>query len=583
MDMYLTRRQTLTCALIYAASLSGCCLIRPSPRPMCPTSPEVSYPNGPLTIDAHCHVFNGTDLQVADFISKVAIHQKGIFGVGAKALGGLLKEIAWGVAPSGEAELHELVRVNQELVLCQTTQVSERIVRMYRDSRDKAAKELNASLDRALAKKSISLNALDIGPEQEIQNAAIPLIRGLTATDGIGINVQNFSTMTQAQKTAAGMLAFISQHLQYRYVSVHNYLDTYNQPSKRVIDLMTPSMVDYDGWLTNKGVIRTITPLNTQVQVMEQISILTSGRVHAFVPFNPLKQVAYDLRFTSEDSLGLVKEAILSHGCIGVKLYPPMGFAALGNSDLHGGNGKSFWDRPWLPEITSRSDFGSRLDEAMSQLFSWCEKEQVPVMAHTSISNGVSMDFQRLAGAQYWAKALATFKHLRVSFGHFGGASDESGAVSGAGFANLMQPTANAAGEFAYADSGYFAEVLTDEPQLLETLKKLYDATASKGSAALANRFMYGTDWEMTLAQGKIDTYLSDFERLMQELESRPAIKHAGLGGLANKFFGQNAADWIGLHKGGSARKRLDKFYAGNGMGLPDWAKKVDGLVSNQE
>ena len=119
-------------------------------------------------------------------------------------------------------------------------------------------------------------------------------------------------------------------------------------------------------------------------------------------------------------------------------------------------------------------------------------------------------------------------------------------------------------------------EVMNSEPQLRETLRLLYEKTAPKGNAALANRFMYGTDWEMTLTEGHIDAYLSRFVELMRELESSPAIRSARIQDLAGKFFGNNAADWIGLRRGGRARVRLDAFYAANAVPTPDWMTKLD-------
>lgn len=97
-----------------------------------------------------------------------------------------------------------------------------------------------------------------------------------------------------------GAYAFVLQNFQYRYVSVHDYLSTYNRPGQRVVDLMLPSMVDYDFWL-KKGA-RTHTSLATQAHVMRQMAIVTGGRVHAFVPFDPLRQVAFALKKTPEDS-----------------------------------------------------------------------------------------------------------------------------------------------------------------------------------------------------------------------------------------------------------------------------------------
>ncbi|MNU00105.1 hypothetical protein D3C72_2431490 [compost metagenome] len=80
----------------------------------------------------------------------------------------------------------------------------------------------------------------------------------------------------------------------------------------------------------------------------------------------------------------------------------------------------------------------------------------------------------------------------------------------------------------------------------------------------------------MTLAHGDIGGYLSNWARLLNELEESPAIKQAGLLGLSDKFFGQNAVDWIGLREDGKSRKRLNDFYDANGVAQPDWALKID-------
>lgn len=386
---------------------------------------------------------------------------------------------------------------------------------------------------------------------------------------------QRFETSSGLPRSLAtfsvqGLINFILQNFQYRYVSVHDYLSTYNRPGTRVVDLMLPSMVDYDFWL-NKGKA-TFTTLETQVRVMRQISILTNGRVHAFVPFDPLRQVAFDLGHSVDDSLKLVQRAIGEDGFVGVKLYPPMGFAVLGNAEQ---DGKDFWKQDWLPNWTDHAYLGSRLDEAMRQLLGWCESEQVPVMAHTSKSNGPSPAFEALTDSRYWAQALCEFPNLRISFGHFGGSTPvATGMARAREFVGLMTAGPTAPGSHAYADAGYFVEVISKEPDLQGLLRKLYEETSAKGDAALVTRFMYGTDWEMTLTEGTVNGYLDGFERLFKELEAQPAMKAQGHTELAERFFGLNAAQWAGLFPGEPTRLRLDQFYSKHGI-KPDWTTKV--------
>ena len=103
----------------------------------------------------------------------------------------------------------------------------------------------------------------------------------------------------------------------------------------------------------------------------------------------------------------------------------------------------------------------------------------------------------------------------------------------------------------------------------------MYEETSAKGDAALVNRFMYGTDWEMTLIEGPMKNYLRDFETLLSELEVRPAMRSQGHTDLAARFFGLNAARWAGLVAGDATRLRLDRFYSAHRI-KPDWTAKLD-------
>ena len=580
------RRALLGCgAAAAASSLTGCAWFRRhDPVPVCPQSPEVSFPGGPLTIDAHCHVFNGTDLQVQEFFSRVAVRQGGALGAGALLLGSVLQQLAWSFAPNGDTELAELKVIAASLKTCSDKDKTTKLASLRQAGYSQGRIQLQAAVTRSIEfrvlqeKRQLQTLDFNLDADTAAKVDAIALIEGLPA------DVETYQALRSNKslqikslrgRSIQGLIDFVLQNFQYRYVSVHDYLRTYNQPGTRVVDLMLPSMVDYDYWLAKGN--GTLTPLRTQVEVMRQIAVVTGGRVHSFVPFDPLRQVAFDLKLAGEDSYSVVTDAVEKYGCVGVKLYPPMGFAALGNKTIKGPDGTNFWSRKWLPEWTNRSDMGDLLDGAMTKLLTWCQTNQVPVMAHTSLSNGVVDKFEELAGAQYWETALGAFPKLRVSFGHFGDTSlVKDGLNRSRAFTALMSNGAASPGRFAYADAGYFVEVLGKEPELRAQLRQLYEETASKGNAALANRFMYGTDWEMTLTEGSIADYLADFVRLFDQMEAGPAIRAEGISGLAAKFFGGNAVEWIGLAAGGAARNRLEAFYAKNKVPEPDWAKKVD-------
>ena len=97
----------------------------------------------------------------------------------------------------------------------------------------------------------------------------------------------------------------------------------------------------------------------------------------------------------------------------------------------------------------------------MKKVLHWCEDNQVPVMAHANLSNGVSKDFEELAGSSHWKCALAEVPKLRINFGHFGDTSlvkdGQDGLTRARDFAKLMTArSSESPGAFAYADAGYF-------------------------------------------------------------------------------------------------------------------------------
>jgi hypothetical protein len=196
-------------------------------------------------------------------------------------------------------------------------------------------------------------------------------------------------------------------------------------------------------------------------------------------------------------------------------------------------------------------------------------------MAHTSASNGSSPKFERLTYAYYWDKVLKDFDGLRVDLGHFG-VTDLAHKKQPDLLSDLMKTTN---GKYLYADSAYFSEILSKQSDL-ETYLALRMRHSSKngaynGPAALAQRLMYGTDWEMVVLEGATsDQYLQRFEAMYSRFDHDSSLGADGK--LSDRFFGINAAIFLGLGVGQPARNRLDKYYAMSPK--PAWMAKVDRL-----
>jgi predicted TIM-barrel fold metal-dependent hydrolase len=577
--------------------------------------------NSPLTIDVHCHIFNGTDLQVEKFLGYVTF--PGFWG---QAAGEILQLVNWGLAPSGDDEIDEL----KDLVkVCKVNSEASDGVEPLREKfvahRQDAYNQARTAVLEVQKKESAKGPGGPFAPTTRrlATNDAKQRIYASFANPDYDTLQKNLKTTppptdnmmkqrshelgapagpkgaaafnaTSQTFSLKGVIDFIIQYFQYRYVSAQDYIDTFTPAAQRDVDLMLASMVDYDWWLAKGNA--TPTTLPTQVAVMEQISILSNGRVHGFVPFCPLREVASRAGIPNDDgdagwsSLDFVKDAVRNHGCVGIKLYPPMGFAPYGNSmldDPNQGGSASFWKNDLLPDWTSQpikypdgteKALGQRLDDALDDLYTWCVQEQVPILAHTSESNGPNNNYEQLALADHWAVALKKYSQLRVNFGHLGGIDDLIGTAAlpplSQAFVNFL---GTPAAPNAYGDVAFSSNMLLAPASFDERIQMAYQQAAS-GANQLPTHLLYGTDWSLLEQMGNNSAYMKGFETLFSRIDSPACAGHSA----QDCFFGWNAVEYLGLRAGipgNSARFRLDNFYTKNCVSEPAWRRKLDNAV----
>ncbi len=531
---------------------------------LCPADPLVSSSSTPLTIDTHAHFFNGSDLQIKQFLSQTTVGPDSELFPLVKAMGGVLQALAWHLAPSAAAEARAIDRYAAQLRECAGADQMRSVARpAFREGYAVGRRELQTASGSV---QQSSAGAAVLGPRDSKTGLGAAIADLPPTFDEFEERRTDSATVLGSQPSLLGYLQFVLHHFNHRHVNAIDYLATYSRGTARKIDLVVASMVDYDWWLA--GGQGTATPLEAQVDVMAQVSVLLGGRVHGFAPFCPFRELMTAGADGEGDAIRLVKRAVRSRGFIGVKLYPPMGFAPWGNA------GKSVWKgKPTLPRGAADDEsFGQRLDAAMERLFTWCLAEDVPVMAHTNHSNGPYEEFKALAGSEYWDRALRRFPGLRVSFGHFGDTDleDHGGDRSRAFLKLLTGP--GSPGANTYADSSYFAGVLMNQGRVAQTLQDLY-AASEKG--VLVERLMYGTDWTMILPQRHVERYLSDFMDVVDEIQSKQPALAARQTNLADAFFGRNAVAYLGLARGQQNRNRLEAFYAANNVPQPDWMRKL--------
>lgn len=116
-----TRRALLKSGVVMGgAMLAGCRVLKPrDPVLYCPGGSEVNAKEGRLTIDAHTHVFNGTDLPIEPFFRLVLARETGMPGAIAEVVGLLLQSVAWKVAPTAQAEMATIASIMPDIERCE--------------------------------------------------------------------------------------------------------------------------------------------------------------------------------------------------------------------------------------------------------------------------------------------------------------------------------------------------------------------------------------------------------------------------------------------------------------------------------
>jgi hypothetical protein len=571
----LTRRRVVAGLGAFAGVSAAGCFLRKPLDPACLSDTRWSDPQTPLTIDTHSHIFNATDLPVKDFVGRVAAAQAGsTLKTIAELFGAILQDIGWSAAPDGATERARLKAVSPVLAQCGQRELLASAHADRAANYSAAVKELKASARRFAPK-----TAPDIPAQGDLQAfiAAAPVPHELGATLILGLSDTYQGPPSHQfhgfKKTLSSGLDFVVEMFQYRYTSLVYYLDTYSTGKTRKIDLLVSALVDYDWWLKDDPTKPDETPLPEQIEVMADLVAATQGRVHAYAPFCPLREIMHrEHPTTTYSSLDFVRNSVERRGAIGVKLYPPMGFAPGGNAAVQKDN-PDFWRRaPWLNPIARQSDFGAKLDAVLDELFAWCSSNGVPILAHANASVGAFPEFEELALAPHWDEPLASHPTLQVDFGHFGGAG-----VHSADFLARLSPRAGAPGSEAFVDASYFSEILDDEPKLRMILQSLFKADAA-GAGVLKERLLYGTDWKMLMQEEDSGDYLERFEQLIIQIDPG---KQGGSGStaLADAFFGRNAVHFLGLARNEPTRERLQRFYKQAGLAdSPQWMSKVDAL-----
>jgi predicted TIM-barrel fold metal-dependent hydrolase len=538
------RREVLKAAALLALFPSGC-------RTVPTTAPFGS------SIDAHCHVFNASDLPAARFIRYTFLD----------------------LYPETQAahllDVHDPDIVDSLIALF--------IAILGANSAPTAAQEVAVLSGRARFKpengylESASEIAIDaVGKhiqklQQETRLSAVPTGRA-TADQKIldvllessgGMKARGLRPLATVEARKAAAAAFISPNqlgvylrwftlfTLYRHKLVDQLLsDTQSQGLEPV--MLAPATVDFDKWL-NQDVDGS--PLVEQVEVMDRIARRKGAAVHGYFGFDPLREIYYREHVDGEKQspIALARKALVDHGFLGIKLYPPMGFSASRNAGPY-------------PKFVAKKlgDPSKRLDRVLNELYQLCVDIGAPILAHAYGSNGAGEGFANRADPAYWVPVFQAHPKLRVCLAHFGRFDLPSSGSPGQNFPEKSwewtlgrhlkaNPDAN-----VVADLSYFSEVLNasanDRKRLSTDFRRFIDEFDPE-----VEHLVYGTDWIMIGLEGGYPHYAQSVDGFLK--------KDCGLNAdERGRIFHGNAVRFMGLRDGELTRQRILGFYKSHGI-----------------
>ncbi len=565
------RRDFLTQASLSAVALAtGCTTDGPS-----------TDGAGISIIDAHCHVFNASDLPAARFLRQVVFEDYPKQAYRTLAIGNrdatdvaielLLHLLGADKAPTADEEIAFLstgknarpsalsVEKARAAAIEDTAQFLLNVDRRWRERVSLMAE--GEQEKRQPAPEERFLNFM-LGDQMKSLRANQPM----TAMEARSASRRAFQNLGPISR----YLNWFSLFRLYRHVLVEKLIsDTSRQGFEPV--MLTPALVDYDLWL-----YETVdnSPLPRQMMVMNQISQrmakAKSGPVlHGYMGFDPLREVAFRVHKTKVSSLATAREALVDHGFIGVKLYPPMGFRPSSNQP------------PYPKRTVDALGFmpSKELDAALWDLYKLCVELDAPILAHGYASNGSGPNYEKRGDPAYWIPVFEAFPSLRVCIAHFGRFDARS-----AGRENLPLPEGSWEWRFGkyikanshrnvVADISYLSEVLTAGPKQRAFMASSFEKWIAAFDPG-CDHILYGSDWIMLGKEAGYDHYIGSINAFLRN--------DCGLSNdICDKIFRRNALRFLPLERGSAGRERLLSFYRKNGLNPSRLPSATPRLIAN--
>lgn len=494
-------------------------------------------------VDAHCHLFNASDLPIRGFLRRVVFEdyedQEAPQALRlpsplAALIATLARFLSVGVISADE----EFAQLTGAAVALSTTF-------------DPFSPEAQRAFEDAL-RSVLAGGARELGTEAPVPQSSIDALR--EAIEGeLAVDPQALTAPGADSAAPTASRLFVSSGLigrtarwaawlrSPRFRLVERAVELYG--GNGGVSFFTPALVDYDNWLDD-------TPrsnLASQIKVMEAVQKAAFQRlnifVHSLAPFDPWRE-AFDVDAgRSPTALDLAREAVEERGFVGVKLYPPMGFLPTNNA----ASGLTYPDG-------SGPGFAAKIDDALERLFVWAEGAGVPLLAHAANTNGAGKEYSERANPAGWEAVLTRHPNLRLNLAHFGGFDEVAGG----------DPWEEATGRLfslfpnTYTDLSYLSESLPSaSPQRRAYIADQIRAFLLRFPGSDL-RLVYGSDWIMLGREADHQLYFESVQTLL----GRAGVLPQQWANISRA----NAIRLYGLRAGEPGRMRLEAWYGRSGL-----------------
>lgn len=517
--------------------------------------------------DAHVHLFNASDLPIGGFARYVIVPERFPGSPGAaKAAEDLLNRAkSWAVTVAEERgpgagdvsprRFGDLVlaRVDELEGRAGAAQADPALAESYRDLGAVLAFDKRRFGDAALLGQMMREPGAPAASDgrQALRRAFVSTAddeeRSAAEPPGTGL-LKSMSQLELAPAVAgpasefASLVGWAYTMCQGRRAHLRKYLRDYSAGSARP-RLIVNHLVDYDMWLGD-GPAPASSHL-AQIAFLQELAADHRGQaeLHTFAGFCPLKHAMETARDGRPTTFLALQNAVRQGAVAGFKLYPPMGFRALGNAarpgaaqnndDFKGPGGDPGQGSggivvgAWEALVGPRGPkLGAALDASLRDFYRFCAASSVPIMAHAGPGNEAGPGFGQNAHPKYWEAALREFPQLRLSLGHLVSDArvfvraeqgkpepDDPPAWALQESRQLLRPGSGPGA--VYGDLGYMPELIGDRKGAADFFRTLYKVFGPNDPEM--TRILYGSDWIMMGLEPKDRRYLRHIVQGMRD------------------------------------------------------------------